>query len=340
MRWDGNYSIWAMDGVKSAWDRKKGNTGEVNMILVNLLKDAGLKAFPVLVSTHDHGRVNTGYPFYTQFNKVVALVRLDSMEYFLDATDQLTPSNMIPPDILYTEGLVIDALDFNKPATDQQWGWVALYNSRQHYSQVISVVASLDKSGTIAGDAFVSSSGYARINRMSLYNEQTEKFKDNYFVKPYGNLKVEKLEVLNADKDSLPLDQKLQFSVPVQSSGDYSYFSLNLFTGLEKNPFLSEERTSDILYGYDQRYTLTASYTIPDGYAFDELPKNLRMIMPDTSIEYKRLMQVDGQTLGVRITLNFNLPYYLVDDYPAYWQFYKKLFDILNEQIVIRKIKS
>jgi hypothetical protein len=339
MHWDGNYSIWAMEGVKSAWERKKGNSGEINMILVNLLKDAGLKAFPVLVSTHDHGRVNTGYPFYTQFNKVVALVRMDSSEYFLDATDQVTPSNMIPPDILYTEGLVIDALDFNKPATEQQWGWVVLFNGRQHYRQFISVVANLDKAGSISGEAFVSSIGYARINRMGLYNEQQEKFKENYFVKPYGNLKVEKLEVLNADKDSMPLDQKLNFSLPVQSSGDYSYFSLNLFTGLEKNPFLSEDRVSDIIYGYDQRYSLSASYTIPEGYAFEELPKNMRMIMPDTSVEYKRIMQADGNTLNVRITLNFNNPYVKAEDYPAFWQFYKKLFDILNEQIVIKKTK-
>jgi hypothetical protein len=292
------------------------------------------------VSTHANGRVNTGYPFYTQFNKVVALVRMDSSEYFLDATDQVTPSNMIPPDILFTEGLVIDALDFDKPLTAQQWGWVTIWNPQQRFRQNISVQASVDAAGNLAGHATVSSIGYARIHRLGRWKEEQGKFKEEYFVKPYGNLKLENLEVSNAEKDSLPLDQSLAFSMPLQSSGDYSYFTLNLFTGLEKNPFLSEDRTSDIIFGYDQYYSLFGSYTIPDGYAFEELPKNMRMIMPDTSIEYKRIMQAEGRTLSVRITLAFNRPYFKAEEYPAFWEYYKKLFDILNEQIVIKKIKS
>ena len=78
MAWDESYSIWAMDGVKHAWAEKKGNSGEINLILVNLLKDAGLKAYPLLVSTRKHGKVNPLYPDLDQFNTVMALVMVDS----------------------------------------------------------------------------------------------------------------------------------------------------------------------------------------------------------------------------------------------------------------------
>ncbi len=65
MAWDGYNSIWALEGVKQAWADKKGNSGEINLILVNLLKDAGLKAYPLLVSTRKNGKVNTMYPNLT-----------------------------------------------------------------------------------------------------------------------------------------------------------------------------------------------------------------------------------------------------------------------------------
>ena len=42
MQWNDTYSIWALDGVKTAWKDKKGTVGEINLILVNLLKDAYL----------------------------------------------------------------------------------------------------------------------------------------------------------------------------------------------------------------------------------------------------------------------------------------------------------
>jgi hypothetical protein len=114
MQWNEYMGIWALDGVKAAWKDKKGTVGEINLILVNLLKDAGLDAHPVLVSTHDNGVVNTGdagtyeYPGFYQFDKVMAYVKIGDKTYVMDATEKETPVHLIPPDVLMTEGLVIE----------------------------------------------------------------------------------------------------------------------------------------------------------------------------------------------------------------------------------------
>jgi hypothetical protein len=86
MQWNEYVGIWAADGVKAAWKDKKGTSGEINLILVNLLKDADLNAHPVLVSTHDNGVVNSfdagtfDWPGYYQFDKVMAFVEIDNKE--------------------------------------------------------------------------------------------------------------------------------------------------------------------------------------------------------------------------------------------------------------------
>jgi hypothetical protein len=56
--------------------------------------------------------------------------------------------------------------------------------------------------------------------------------------------------VSNENVDTLPLQQKFEFKVPLNSSGDYKYFSLNLFQGLEKNPFIADERKTDIDFNF------------------------------------------------------------------------------------------
>ncbi len=71
MTWDGIENIWALNGVKSAWKDKNGTSGEINLILINLLKDAGIKVLPMMVSTHANGRIATTFPDIYQFNKVV-----------------------------------------------------------------------------------------------------------------------------------------------------------------------------------------------------------------------------------------------------------------------------
>src|SRR5690606_27520451 len=108
MQWYEINNNWASDGVKTSWKEKKGTAGEINLILVNLLKDAGFKASPVMVSTRDNGFLSPTYPSPGNFNKVLAYVELNNKIYVLDGTDKYTPSCLIPEDVLCTEGFVLD----------------------------------------------------------------------------------------------------------------------------------------------------------------------------------------------------------------------------------------
>jgi Domain of Unknown Function with PDB structure (DUF3857) len=331
MEWNGYDNIWALDGVKSAWKDKKGTSGEINLILVNLLKDAGLNAHPVLVSTRENGRVDAALADYTQFDKVMAYVKINDKAYTLDATEKYTPSQLIPLDVTASEGLVIEKID------TYEWGWHVLWEPTQQFKNTVVIQADIDKEGQMTGEATISSADYARIGRMPKVKEGKEKFIQAYFTSQNAGSSVDSLEFENEETDSLPLIQKIHFKQSTSASGDYKYFSANLFSGLEKNPFLSDARFSDIFFGANQRYNIVGSFTIPDGYTFDELPKNIRMIMPDTGISFTRLVGANEGTLSVRYTLEFKKPIYDIQEYPEFKEFYKKLFGLLSEQFVIKK---
>jgi len=129
----------------------------------------------------------------------------------------------------------------------------------------------------------------------------------------------------------------LKFSLPTNASGDYKYFTINLFCGLDKNPFIADNRVTDIFYGHNQTYMMSGSIQIPEGYQLEALPKNVKMIMPDTSIVVSRIAQQEGNFMQYRITLDYKRPFYSTDEYPFIWDFHKKLYAMLNEQIVIKK---
>ncbi len=331
MDWNGQDNIWAMDGVKSAWKDKKGTSGEINLILVNLLKDAGLNAHPVLVSTRENGRVDPALADYKQFDKVMAYVKLNDRTYTLDATEKFTPSQLIPLDVTASEGLVIEKLD------TYEWGWQVLWDPTQQFKNTIVIQAAIDKDGEMSGDATISSADYARVVRMPKVKEGKQKFIEAYFTSQNVGSSVDSLQLENEENDSLPLVQKIHFKQSTSSSGEYKYFNTNLFTGLEKNPFLADSRFSDIFFGANQRYNIVGSFNIPDGYNFEELPKNVRMIMPDTSISFTRLVGANEETLSVRYTLEFKKPIYNIEEYPEFKEFYKKLYGLLSEQFVIKK---
>lgn len=331
MEWNGYSNIWALDGVKAAWKDKKGTSGEINLILVNLLKDAGLDAHPILVSTHEHGAVRTMEAYVSQFNKVMADVTLNNHTYILDATEKDVPARLIPPDVMATEGLVIEKLD------TYEWGWQTLWDPTEMYKKVVSVSGMINDQGIMNGHAYIASFDYSRLKVASALKEGTDKFIEKQYTSNYTGINVDSLKLDNEKTESLPLVQHFHFTMPITSSGDYKYFSVNLFAGLQKNPFVEDTRTSDIFFGANQQYTIMGSFTIPDGYSFDALPKSVRMITPDTSTIITRMVATQGNQLSVRMTIEFKKPFYTVADYPYFKEFYKKLFGLLNEQIVIRK---
>ncbi|MBD0331425.1 MAG: DUF3857 domain-containing protein [Chitinophagaceae bacterium] len=330
MEWNGYDNIWALDGVKSAWKDRKGTSGEINLILINLLKDADINAHAVLVSTRENGRVNTLYPSISQFNKVMAYVELNNKMYVMDATDKISSPELIPLDVMYSEGLVIE-----KPSTFE-WGWKVLWNDNQLYRDHIVVKADINENGEMTGQAHIMSIDYARITRIPILKQGKDKFIEKYF-SPNAGLKIDSFQLQNESVDSFPLIQTFNFKQSTASSGIYKYFTTNLFTGFEKNPFISDNRFSDVFFGANQYYTFSGSFVIPNSYVFDGLPKNIKMITSDTSIIATRRIDTTGTELLIRVTLEFKRPVYTAEEYPGFQEFYKKLFELLNEQVVIRK---
>jgi len=101
--------------------------------------------------------------------------------------------------------------------------------------------------------------------------------------------------------------------------------------------FISDQRFTDVEFGYTQYFTIISTIRFPETMELEELPKNIKMIMPDTSIVLQRFMQKNENSVSLRITLEIKRPTYYADEYPDFKEFYSQLYDKLNEQIVFKK---
>ncbi|WP_026897620.1 DUF3857 domain-containing protein [Daejeonella oryzae] len=330
MKWNGSDTRGSTEVFSKSWQKHTGTSGEINLILLNLLKKADVPAKPLLVSTRDHGEVNKNYPFLDQFNKTVAYVPLDSSRYLvLDATEKHLPHNLIAYDILNTQGFVIQK---GAPA------WVNLVETTPNRLG-ISFICDINKDGTLSGEANIYSANYGRTSRVSRFiNDGEEKYKE--FLKDgNSNLSIIKLVTSNADVDTLSFIQNVNFKLQNASEeSNYIYFNPNLFLGLSNNPFIKEKRVTDVDFGYLRSYNLTGNFKIPEGFTVDELPKSVTMIMPDESIVMRRIVQAEGQNISYRFILTFKKAVYKAEEYDMLFELYKKLYSTLSEQVVLKKI--
>lgn len=328
VNWNEQEAIFIDNNINQTWQKKTGNSASLNLLLIKLLTDAGLKALPVLFSTRDNGLVNSHYPFLNQFNTVMTFVVIADKSFVLDATDKISNYKLIPEKVVNSPGFIIEG---------ESGRWRNFIAGDYKYKMTVAVRGEIDSTGTMKGNGLVSCSGYARNERCESWLKSKEKFKEDYFTNLHPFLKIENIMVNNIEPDSLPLEQKVQFSTVLNGSGDYRYFTINLFSGFDKNPFTADERIADVDFGFMQEYTLFGNYTIPQDYVFDELPENLSIIMPDTSIIFTRSLLADENLLNVKISVEFKRTYYAATDYPFFAAFYKKLFASLNEPVVIKK---
>ena len=327
LKWNEEDEIYAFTGLTKTWGKKEGSSGDINLLLTYLLRKAGLKANPILLSTRDHGLVNDLYPFIAQFNTVMCHVPIGNKFFILDATEKFANYKIIPEKVTNTSGLIV---------TDERGKWIDLIDNHK-YKVMAALHGEMNMNGNMKINAIINHSDYAKTNRSTLWRKDAEAFKKEYFTAPSSNTTIEELTVKNATVDSLPLEQIVNLNQQLNSSGNYIYFNYNLFTGLDQNPFIEDTRTTDVDFGYTQDYTIFGNFAIPEGYTFEYLPKNITLLFPDNSIEFNRTMQVEDNLLNIRVTLEYKRNFYTAAEYPDFKEFYKKLFAALNEQIVLKK---
>ena len=76
---------------------------------------------------------------------------------------------------------------------------------------------------------------------------------------------------------------------------------------------------------------------MPSSLKLETVPKNIRLIMPDTSIALSRYVQVKDNILSVKFAITTARSVFTADEYDYVKSFYKKMAEIMNEQIVLKK---
>jgi len=331
MKWNDDKTWLSADGIKSAWKKKSGNWGEINMILCRLLKLAGIKAYPMMVSTRDNGKLLPEFVNVHQVNKLVVYIPVDTAKYYvLDASDKYNVYNEVPFELLNSYGLFLDK--------EKSQCALVFIKKQAPVKQVVFIQAEINPSGAMNGTAEINNFSYNKSNILELHEKLDEKKFKEFLTNNDNNIKITSLKLENAETDSLPLLQTIDFSLDLPGTDDkYIYFSPNLFTSLHDNPFVSKNRESEIDFGYTSSYSINGRYKIPAGYKIESLPKSMNLLAADRSISFKRMIGEDDGNILVNYVISYKKSVYPLSVYADLYAYFKKMNEILNEQIVLKK---
>ncbi len=324
--WNGRQSKFVIkENPKDFVRALEGNTAEINLFLVALLREAGFEAHPVLVSTRSNGKINSKYPFLHQFNYVLAVVKSKDKYYLLDATDDLLANNLIPSRCINDQGLLVDAAN---PS------WVVLRNNTTSQSKW-QFTYNIDQNnpGFSESELILSANKYAAYK----YNNISHKEGLDVYVSRHGFSNVIENKDLISGNNSDSIAYIIRGNSKVERIGDKLLIKPFLDFPIQENPFKSNKRLYPIDFVYPYCLEYVAYINVPAGYSFADLPddKNINSELATVKIEYKALTPTKLQVKGV---FSIKKSVYSTKEFNRLIVYFRTVVLDFNKEIVVHQV--
>jgi len=329
IRWDESYSFYgnkAKDAVKNG----TGDNGQINMILISALKDAGIKTYPILINRRSQGRLPYTYPSLNKLNTFVVAAELSSGKaVYMDGSATNGGLNMLPTDLLVDRGRVYE------PTVTEKW--VDLTNISKN-KQVCMLVANLDKDGILTGEQnsmYLNQLAYGYKSTFAAAKDSAE-FIENF--QNTNQVTIDSMKIEGKDPMSYVVKERLKFTKKIEAAGDYIYINPMIFAHITKNSFTQSERKLPVEFNYPYAYQISCKLTIPENYQVEELPKSLRIIMNEGMGKCTYQIQQEGNTIQLNYLFERSQIIFPQTDYPAIRDFYGQVANKNSEMVVLKKI--
>lgn len=329
VKWNGFYGYTTENGVRKAYKEGVGNVGDINLMLVSMLRNAGIKANPVLVSTKNNGIPLL--PTRQGFNYVICLVESTNVTALLDATNPYGTFNILPLRSLNWQGRVIRE---NGSST-----WINL-QAAVTSEETTSLNIKINPDLTIEGKVRDNITNYMAMQYRDRYTNVSNDDLIKTFEKNKGDISIENLELNNAKDPMQPLQitYDYQLSDAIEEIGDKLYFSPMLFLASSENPFKQDKRNYPITIDFPITTKYMVNIMLPDGYAIESLPESSGVEFNNGAAKFNYVIKENGKFLQVVVNFDLNTTLVLPEDYNYFKQFYKTSLEKQNEKVVLKKI--
>jgi Domain of Unknown Function with PDB structure (DUF3857) len=326
--WNGDQSFFCEDSVDGCWNTKSGSSAEMNLLFLNLLRKAGVKCNPVLVSTRENGMPDMNFASLSQFNGVDVLIVDNKNKYVVDCTQKYLSSAIPPHNILNSYGYIVDR---------DQMGWMLIMDHRILNRTEIYVDASMDTTGNVKGKAETSFIGFAKYERLKEIKEKKENSADPDFTNNNPELICDTMlvEHLEPSDDSLALKLLIHFKPP--STGKFYFLKPFIFSSFDKNPFIENVRYSDIDFGSSQSYFTEIRIKLPLNVSVEGLPKDIALFKNDSAMSFVRKIVIENNYLLIKNHFEIKRALFIKEDYSDVKLFFDKFYATLNDQIILKR---
>lgn len=318
--------------AKYVHEKGYGDCKALSNYMAALLKEAGIKAYPVLIrSGHFRYPIISEFPS-NQFNHVIVCVPLEKDTIWLECTSQTTPPGFLGSDCENRKALMITE---SGGVLIQTPAGTSKENMQQRNLNV-----NLSSFGSLRVSAAIKWTGNQQEVPRFIIKESTpeerEKWVLNSLETPMARLEQIKADGVEENSPEVRMDLKLLLSGYASAQGSRIFFQPNIMERRTTVPKEVSQRLSPVRFHYPYLDVDTVYFTIPAGFQVEALPgeTNLKTSFGSFSSQTRK---TDPSTLIYTRRLEINS--YAIDAkyYAEYRKFISEIVKSDRAQVVLVK---
>jgi hypothetical protein len=323
-----HYDKYIRTTLRDVLKKNSGTVGDLNLLLVAMLRQKGFVADPVLLSTREYGFNLSKYPILDRLNYVIARLSLNGVVYYLDIAHPQLGFGQLAGNCYNGHARIIS----NKDSGSVYFEADSLREKRTTMIFISNGEKGLEGSYQSIMDPQAS---YDIRERVSAIGEK------EYFSRiqtAYGeDADIHRTHLDSLDKKEEPVTVRYEFDLKQASGSPMIYFNPFFGDGLRENPFRAADRKYPVEMNHatDDLYLLNLD--IPAGYAVEELPKSAKVAFNGDQGSFEYLVAKQDNTIQLRCRLKLNRASFPPDDYASLRDFYAFIVKKESEQIVLKK---
>jgi hypothetical protein len=316
--------------IVEAWKENSATSGEINLVLLNLLTKAGITCYPLLVSTRNNGLISKDFPSFSQLNGIDVVAVTDSAHYFLmDASLKFQPPEFPPFNVINREALLLNPANID---------WFMVSDKRSLIKQGISVFCEVREDGIAEGEATLQHSYYAKSYLLDSTLDAQDR-ENKFFDKNTLGLKILSDKRENILNDAEPLFQSISFTYELPHTDNFYFIDPGFLAAKKENPFKAAIRRTDIDLVCNQEIITSLELSFPSSFEIDHLPGNLSVRAADSSFHFRRTFSGDSSHIFMTEIYQITRPIFSKEEYSSVQDFFKRMYALRGEEIILKKKK-
>ncbi len=313
---------------------RMGDCKDMSLVLVSMLRAAGIDARMALIRTRERGALDRSIPCVGQFNHAICYVNLEG-GIFLDATARMAGFRELPSGDRNVQSLVIGERGHSFIDTGGRF-------YHENNETVVTDVNIDPQGGAVFKRSLSKGGAFARTVRSDLLDE-SKKLREigAYWNSKYSGARVSGLKALQTGTEE-PAVYSYEVRLPyfLSTTGEYAAFPAFIAPSDYYREYgMMKSRVSPVMISGGWTSDTVIRFSIPKGWAFEVLPAPEKRTHPSFSARFEYIRRGDSE-VEARSRVVFQDSKVRPEDYGIFRDFLIFIYRKENERIIIRNLEG